>query len=147
MNDNPPMLPRLSRASALALLEQHEIVITEQRLEIARLLFAQNQHLSAEQLLAKLSAQPGAASKATVYNTLKLFAETGLLREVVVDAAKRFYDSNLEPHHHLFHTDTGLLEDVAPVRVEFPSAFGIPSEKEILGVDVIIRIGPKSDPT
>lgn len=143
MDDTVDAFVRLGRAEAVTLLERHKIAATEQRIEIARLLFGQNQHLSAEQLLARLCRQTSNVSKATVYNTLKLFAGAGLVREVVIDSAKRFYDSNLEPHHHLYHTDTGLLEDVAPARVELPALAGIPDGKEVLGVDVIIRIGPQ----
>jgi Fur family iron response transcriptional regulator len=134
---------RLTREQAQGLLDLHGIAPTEQRLEIARLLFARHQHLSAEQILAQLSRQASQVSKATVYNTLKLFAETGLVREVIIDSAKRFYDSNPNPHHHLFHTDSGRLEDVAPARVEITDLPGLSSEMEVLGVDVVIRVGPR----
>lgn len=134
---------RLTREQAQALLDRHDIAPTEQRLEIARLLFAHHQHLSAEQILAQLSRQASQVSKATVYNTLKLFAETGLVREVIIDSAKRFYDSNPNPHHHLFHTDSGRLEDVAPAQVEITDLPGLSSEMEVLGVDVVIRVGPR----
>ena len=50
-------------------------------------------------------------SLATVYNTLGLFASKGLIREVIVDPSKVFYDSNTKPHHHFFNVDTGLLRD------------------------------------
>ncbi len=138
--DNPDRLPR---DQAQALLDRHDIAPTEQRLEIARLLFGRHQHLSAEQILARLSRQASRVSKATVYNTLKLFAETGLVREVVIDPTKRFYDSNPHPHHHLFHTDTGQLEDVAPAEVQLGNLPGLPPALEVLGVDVVIRVAPR----
>ena len=133
----------LSRAEAVDKLRRHGISPTGQRVDIACLLFATHQHLSAEQLLGDLRAHGIPVSKATVYNTLNLFTEYGLLREVVVDAAKRFYDSNLEPHHHLYHTDTGFLEDVPPVQVDLSGLPGIPNGQAILSVDVIIRVGPQ----
>jgi Fur family iron response transcriptional regulator len=133
----------LAREQALEMLELHGIAPTEQRVEIARLLFARHQHLSAEQILARLSRDSARVSKATVYNTLNLFAETGLVREVVIDSTKRFYDSNPDPHHHLFHTDTGRLEDVAPARVQIGDLPGLPASMEVLGVDVVIRVGPR----
>ena len=52
------------------------------------------------------------ASKATVYNTLGLFAKKGLVREVIVDPSKIFYDSNVSRHFHFFNTDTGMLTDI-----------------------------------
>ncbi len=143
MSANPDQSERLPREQAEALLERHGIVPTEQRLEIARLLFFRNQHLSAEQILATLSRQASRVSKATVYNTLNLFAETGLVREVIIDSAKRFYDSNPHPHHHLFHTDSGKLEDVAPTKVAISDLPELSSSMEILGVDVVIRVGPR----
>ena len=134
---------QVTREQAQALLARHGIAPTEQRLEITLLLFAQHQHLSAEQILAQLSRNSARVSKATVYNTLNLFAETGLVREVVIDSAKRFYDSNPDPHHHLFHTDTGELEDVAPAQVQIAGLPGLPDSREVLGVDVVIRVGPR----
>jgi Fur family iron response transcriptional regulator len=143
MNVSPESGELLPRDQAQALLAQHGIAPTEQRLEIARLLFARHQHLSAEQILAQLSRQASRVSKATVYNTLNLFAENGLVREVVIDPAKRFYDSNLDPHHHLFHTDTGRLEDVPPARIQIAELPGLPAGTEVLGVDVVIRVAAR----
>jgi Fur family iron response transcriptional regulator len=140
MNVSPESSNLLTREQAEALLAGHGIAPTEQRLEIARLLFAKHQHLSAEQILAQLSRQASRVSKATVYNTLNLFAENGLVREVIIDPAKRFYDSNLDPHHHLFHIDTGRLEDVSPARVQIAELPGLPDDTEVLGVDVVIRV-------
>jgi Fur family transcriptional regulator, iron response regulator len=143
MSAYPHESASLTREQALDMLERHGIAPTEQRVEIARLLFAQHQHLSAEQILARLSRNSTRVSKATVYNTLNLFAETGLVREVVIDSTKRFYDSNPDPHHHLFHTDTGQLEDVAPARVQIGELPGLSASMEVLGVDVVIRVGPR----
>jgi Fur family iron response transcriptional regulator len=80
-------------------------------------------------------------SKATVYNTLNLFLEKGLVREVIVDPAKVFYDPNTLPHHHFFNVVTGELTDIdaSALKVKsLPSLPGMVTE----GVDVIIRIRP-----
>ncbi len=135
---NPNLLPV---DEARARLREYAISPTEQRVEIARVIFARHQHLSAEQILSLLAQRASRVSKATVYNTLNLFAEKGLVREVVIDPAKLFYDSNLNPHHHIFHTDTGELEDVDPARVDISNLPALPAGKELLGVDVIIRVG------
>ncbi len=123
-----------------ALLERHGVAPTTQRLEIARVLLAQAQHLSADQVLGRLHAAGARVSKATVYNTLNLFAERGLARHVIVDPAKVFFDSNVAPHQHFYNVDTGALTDIgaemlAPARL--PSA---PAGTEICGVDVIVRV-------
>ncbi|MGM0553847.1 MAG: Fur family transcriptional regulator [Pseudomonadota bacterium] len=125
---------------ARELLREYAISPTEQRVEIARVMFARHQHLSAEQILGLLAQRASRVSKATVYNTLNLFAERGLVREVVIDPAKLFYDSNLDPHHHIFHTDTGELEDVDPARVDISNLPALPEGKKLLGVDVIVRV-------
>lgn len=139
-----PIHVKLQREQAIALLEKHGIAPTDQRVEIATILFAQHQHLSAEQILARLDDSGPHVSKATVYNTLKLFSDSGLVREVIVDSTKRFFDSNTHPHHHLFHTDTGRLQDVDAAKVHISALPEIADDVEILGIDVVIRVAPKS---
>ncbi|MEJ0007318.1 MAG: transcriptional repressor [Steroidobacteraceae bacterium] len=68
--------------------------------------------LSAEQILASLRAAGARVSKATVYNTLNLFAERGVIRQLSVDGARTWFDSNVAPHYHFHDMDTGALMDV-----------------------------------
>ena len=91
-------------------------------------------------MLARLVDVDSNVSKATVYNTLGLFAAKGLIREVVVDPSRLFYDTNLEPHHHFFHVDSGRLEDVAADQVSIGHLPSLPEGTEIDGVEVIIRV-------
>lgn len=130
----------MSRAGVISLLREHGVTPTQQRVEIGQLLFAEPQHFSAEQLLERLNAAGGHVSKATVYNTLNLFVQKGLIREVVVDPNRLFYDSNLEPHHHFFHVDSGALEDVPAEQVGIERLPDLPEGTFIEGVDVIIRV-------
>src|SRR3569832_2440539 len=95
-----------------ALLRQYGISPTQQRVEIACILFARPQHLSAEQVLHLVNDEKPIVSKATVYNTLGLFARKGLIREVIVDPTKVFYDPTTVPHHHFYNVDTGTLMDI-----------------------------------
>lgn len=114
---------------------------TRQRLEIARVLFARDQHVSAERLL-ELVRMEGrvAVSKATVYNTLKLFARTGLVREVIVDPSRIFYDSNTSAHHHLYDTSSGELTDIAADSVHLAALPELPEGAQVEGVDVVVRV-------
>ncbi len=128
-----------TRAEVIGRLRRYGITPTQQRVEIGRVLFARTQHVSAEDVLARLNAQGSPVSKATVYNTLGLFADRGLLREVVVDPTRRFYDTNLDPHHHIYYTDTGELRDVHIEGVRMGDLSQLPEGTEIEGVDVIIR--------
>lgn len=95
--------------------------------------------MSAEQVLAAVN-QSDEVSKATVYNTLGLFAKQGLVREIIVDPSKVFYDSNLSKHHHLYYSDTGELEDIASEHVKISKLPELPSDIQIEDVDVIIRV-------
>lgn len=139
MNPHVPS-PVAPVEAVVAYLREHGITPTQPRVEIGRVLFAESQHVSADQVLARLSASRRGVSKATVYNTLGLFAQRGLLREVVVDPTKLFYDTNVAPHHHVYHTDTGRLEDVPIERVHVSGLPDLPQGVRMEGVDVVIRV-------
>ena len=130
----------LSKTEIIGLLEQHDIIPTQQRVEIAQVLFARPQHLAAEQVLAQVNQATSVASKATVYNTLGLFASKGLIREVLVDPTRIFYDPNTSQHHHFYNVDTGSLMDIESDQVtiaNFPSA---PEGTVTEAVDIIVRV-------
>lgn len=134
--------PKIERVAVIALLREHGITPTQQRVEIGCLLFGGHQHISADQVLTRLSGGRRGVSKATVYNTLGLFAEKGLLREVVVDPTKMFFDTNLDPHHHLYHIESGVLEDIEAADVTINRMPTLPDALDVAGVDVIIRVKP-----
>lgn len=121
-------------------LKNHGISPTEQRVQIAQLLFARPQHLSAEQVLSVLNENGPVVSKATIYNTLGLFAAKGLIREVIVDPSKVFYDSNTSNHHHFFNLDTGELQDIHAEQIQINLQSQLPQGTESVGVDVIVRV-------
>ena len=122
------------------LLRSHGVSPTQQRVEIAQQLFAQPQHVSAEQILTLVNRKHKRVSKATVYNTLALFVEHGLLREVIVDPSKIVYDSNLSAHHHFYNVDTGLLQDIPSELVNVAKLPTPPVGTFAAGVEVIIRV-------
>lgn len=134
--DNPPM----SRDDVAALLRARDINPTQQRIEIAQLLLARPQHLSAEQILALVNKERHLASKATVYNTLRVFAEQGLINEVIVDPTRVLYDSNTAPHHHFYNLDTGSLMDVSVDQFAISAQPTLPEGTVAAGVEVIIRV-------
>ncbi len=133
--DSPDYKSKIS-----ARLQDAGVSPTQQRLDIAQILFARPQHFSAEQILNIVNAQGPVVSKATVYNTLGLFARKGLLREVIVDPTKVFYDSNTSDHHHFYNVDTGNLIDVDMDTVKLVKMPELPEGTRADGVDVIIRI-------
>ncbi len=121
-------------------LESRGVRATRQRLEIAQALFARHQHLSADQIMAMVNQGGGALSKATVYNTLKLFVEKRLVREVIVDPDKVFYDSNTGPHHHLYDIETGEIIDINAAGIDVVGLPELPDGMVSEGVDVIVRM-------
>jgi len=122
------------------LLEKQGIQATTQRMLIAELLFARDQHLTAEQIIQTLAERGTDVSKATVYNTLNLFAAKGLVKPLQVDPERGQFDSNTRPHYHFHVEDTGELIDVPPGEVEFARLPPLPPGMESVAVDVVIRV-------
>ncbi len=128
-------------ANALELLRAARLRPTRQRLALARLLFEQgDRHVSAEQLHSEAVAASVPVSLATVYNTLHQFVGAGLLREVVVNPGRSYFDTNTGDHHHFFFEDTGQLVDIASDRIGLTSLPTPPAGPAIRRVDVIVRV-------
>lgn len=128
------------KTDILALIRAHGITPTRQRMEIANVLFAQPQHLSAEQILVLINHDRHRVSKATIYNTLGLFVSKGLIREVIIDPTKVFYDPTTGPHHHFYNVDTGVLMDIDADAVTLHTLPDLPPGTVAEGVDVVIRV-------
>jgi Fur family iron response transcriptional regulator len=128
------------RASIRRTLESHGIRATAQRIRMAEVMLAAPCHMTAEQVLAALRRSAARVSKATVYNTLKLFVERGLVRQVHLDPDRCVYDSTREPHHHFQNVDTGEMIDIRPEELTFARMPSVPPGTEIAGIDVVIRL-------
>ena len=133
-------MPVPTRERMAAALRGHGITPTRQRLEIAQVLFTRCEHLCAEQVLAGVNERHALTSKATVYNTLNLFVEKKLIREVIVDPARVFYDPNTIPHHHFYNVDSGELSDIDAGEIAVTRLPALPSGMVTDGVDIIVRI-------
>jgi Fur family iron response transcriptional regulator len=129
-----------SRDNMAELLRAHDINPTHQRIEIAYALFSRQEHLSADQIMTIVNDRHAETSKATVYNTLNLFLEKGLIREVIVDPSKVFYDPNTGPHHHLYEVDSGRLTDIKADDVRIEGLPELPKGVETVGIDLIVRV-------
>ena len=130
----------LNRQSVVQLLQSYMVQPTQQRVEIAQIMFQRPCHMSADQVLSAVNDIKPSVSKATVYNTLGLFAEKGLLRQVIVDPNRVFYDSNNSEHHHFYNMDTGMLTDVSASQVNIDASPELPEGVALDGIDVIIRV-------
>ncbi|MEK6664250.1 MAG: Fur family transcriptional regulator [Pseudomonadota bacterium] len=132
-----------TRDDMAGLLREHDITPTHQRIEIAYALFSRQEHLSADQIMAIVNDRHSETSKATVYNTLNLFKQHKLVREVIVDPSKVFYDPNTGPHHHFYNLQSGELIDIDARDVQIQGLPALPTGMVTEGVDVIIRIRPQ----
>jgi Fur family iron response transcriptional regulator len=130
----------MTRDEAVSLLSGRGVLPTAQRVDIALLALARPQHLSAEQIIATIKANGLRISKATVYNTLNLFCERGLLRTVDVDPTRQFYDSSTAAHHHFYNVDTGELTDIPLESVVLTVGTALPPGTEQAGIDVVVRV-------
>jgi Fur family iron response transcriptional regulator len=128
------------RSEILTKFETHGILQTPQRLEVAEILLQKPQHLSADQIIEELRAKGSKVSKATVYNSLNLFGERGLVKECLVDPERRFYDSTTNPHHHFYNADTGELSDIPPDTVEMIGLPELPAGTKMESAELIVRI-------
>jgi Fur family iron response transcriptional regulator len=139
----------MTEASTTAILQRLKgagLRPTRQRVALAGLLFRQgDRHITAEQLHQEALAEKVRVSLATVYNTLHQFTGAGLLREVVVEAGRSYFDTNVSDHHHFFLVDRGSLVDIAGDEVAVKALPEAPAGTAIERVDVIIRLRGRPD--
>ncbi len=114
---------------------------TQQRIGLAGLLFSGPcRHVTAEDVFVEAADAGVKVSLATVYNTLRQFVDAGLLREVLTDPGRAYFDTNVSDHHHFFHVDDGRLEDVPADSVVIAQLPEAPAGARIGRVDVVIRL-------
>ena len=100
------------KRESLQALTEHGIQTSAQRVAVADYVLYTTDHPSADQVWAAVKRSFPMLSRATVYNTLNLFTEKGLLRELVLAEGKVVFDPKLDPHHHFLDEDTGEIVDV-----------------------------------
>lgn len=127
-------------ADITGLLRQHGIQPTSQRVQITRLLLERCTHLSAEEVYRLVNTSDRHVSKATVYNTLGLLTEKGVIREVIADPGRVFYDPNTRPHHHFYDIATGELRDIDADEVAVTRLPPLPAGTDLERVDVVVRL-------
>ena len=130
----------MRRDDAADLLCEYGITPTAQRIDVASVLLARPQHVCAEELRQMLAGHGTPVSKATVYNTLGLFARKGLVRELFVGAGKVLYDSNTTTHDHVYDVDTGALTDIEPGAIEVGALPALPAGTLVESVEIVIRV-------
>ncbi|HJR20776.1 MAG TPA: Fur family transcriptional regulator [Dongiaceae bacterium] len=133
--DQRPFTPIVQRLRAAGLRP------TSQRLYLARLLFEQgDRHVTAEQLHSEAQAARIAVSLATVYNTLHQFTAAGLLRELVIESGRSYFDTNVTNHHHFFFEENGALVDIPGENLSLAAVPTPPEGARVSRVDVVVRV-------
>jgi Fur family iron response transcriptional regulator len=135
----------MTREELAQQLESHGVFPTVQRLDVGEVILSSPQHASADQIIARIREKGSKASKATVYNTLNLFCERGLLKTVRVDPSRQYYDPTIEPHHHFYNLDSGELIDIPPNAINLQVKTDLPQGTELAGVELVVHVRDFSD--
>jgi len=128
-------------SKAIQRLRQVGLRPTRQRVELASVLFkGEDRHVTAESLYEEASQLGLRISLATVYNTLHQFTHAGLLRQVIVDAARGYFDTNTGDHQHFFLEDEGALIDIPGDQISVAGVPAPPAGLAVDRVDVVVRV-------
>ncbi|MCM1034352.1 MAG: transcriptional repressor [Paludibacter sp.] len=119
-------------------LQTHGISPSLARIAIAEDLHRHRQHATAEAIYERISKQNLNLSRATVYNTLNLFAEKGAIRSINIDGKYTRYDFVTDFHAHFRCRICGAIEDIAianrPLFSNMPAATIETEEYYISGI-------------
>ena len=112
---------------------------TKQRVDLAQIIFAKKQHLTAADLITLADKKKLNISMATIYNTLSLLEDKGMLKTINIDNELKFYDTNLDNHHHLYNTTMSTLTDIDNDRIVFAELPVLPKNLQIESTEVLIK--------
>lgn len=133
---------------AAAHLKRYDLRPTKPRRLIADILFADGvlRHFTADWVAAEIARRGESISTASIYNTLHIFSDKGVISEVAGSGhGPAVYDTNIEPHQHLYNEATGELTDIRiEARDILNLASQLPGDVHITGIDVIVRIDGKA---
>ncbi len=130
---DPKNIPTLLKAAGLR--------PTRQRILLGTLLFGQgDRHVTAEMLHAEARSSGERVSLATVYNTLHQFRTAGLLRELAIDGAKTYFDTNTSNHNHFYLECEGEVMDIPSGAITVAGLPAPPEGTAISHVDVMVRL-------
>lgn len=93
-------------------LREFGIQPTPQRLAVAQCVLLSELHPSADEVFEKVQQTCPTVSRATVYNTLNLMVERGLVRQYVLREGATVFDPHVDKHHHFIDETTGQITDI-----------------------------------
>ncbi len=124
----------MSIQDTITRLKAHGVQPSAQRVAIAAYVLSRKAgHFTADAVWRRVREKLPTLSRATVYNTLNLFADRGMVRRIALDEGPVVFDVNVEPHHHFVDVDTGDVLDIpaAMLRVE-----GLERLAQSMGIDI-----------
>ena len=130
-----PLVPE----SIIETLREKDYKITPQRQQILEILKDNVNHPTAEQIFKQVREQLPNTSFTTIYNTLDLLKELGAVNELSVEAERRHFDPNTEPHYHLYCEQCGDLEDIEINLDALQNLFDDSSGFRVTGVELIFK--------
>lgn len=116
---------------------------TKQRVDLAKLIFSKKQHFTATDLISIADKKNLNISMATIYNTLSLLETKGMLKTINIENDLKFYDTNLDNHHHLYNTTMSTLTDIDHDQVVFSDFPELPKNLQIESTEVLIKVKNK----
>ncbi len=120
----------MTRDHVIARLRDHGIAPSAQRVAVGEFVLATDAHPSADQVFSSVKRAFPMVSRATVYNTLNLFVEKGLLRQLVLAEGRVVFDPKTDRHHHFLDEQSGVIRDVPW------EALSVEGVSELSGYDV-----------
>jgi Fe2+ or Zn2+ uptake regulation protein len=111
----------MKKLDETSLLRDHGINLSAQRLAVAQYILHTDEHPSAYEVWQRVRERFPLVSRATVYNTINLFVEKGLLRQLVLTEGRVVFDPKTEDHHHFIDEESGKIHDVRWEAVEIPN--------------------------
>jgi Fe2+ or Zn2+ uptake regulation protein len=119
-------------------LRAHGISPTSQRVAVAEYLLDTDEHPSADQVWDRVKGRIPVISRATVYNTLNLFVEKGLVRSYTLTEGAQVFDPKTQPHHHFIDEETGRIHDVPWDALRVEGLEGLP-DLDVADYQVVLR--------
>lgn len=111
------------------------------RLAVADFVLHTNSHPTADEVKEEVEKRTPSVSLATIYNTLNLFVEKGLIKTIRDPRNEKFrYDCNTQPHFHFYDEITGQMMDLDPREVKLSTDYGdLDPQLEVREVDIVLR--------
>lgn len=123
---------------AISILRQCDIQATPQRIAVIECVLTSKAHPTADDVLLLARKKCPTVSRATVYNTLNLLVEKGLIGVQTLKEGATVFDPNVQKHHHFIDEDTGKIYDIPWDQLEVRGKEQL-QEFEILEFQVIMR--------